>query len=116
MLMTEKEIEKERGVIIEEWRLGQGAQDRLRMKTWPTMLKGSLYAERLPIGTYESLQNFKPEAIRRFYKTWYRPENMAIIVVGDFDADEMEQKIKDYFQMNDAPSTPFHRPVPTIPG
>ena len=115
MLMTDKEIEKERGVITEEWRLGQGAQDRLRMKTWPTMLKGSLYAERLPIGTYESLQNFKPEAIRRFYKTWYRPENMAIIVVGDFDADEMEQKIKDYFQMNVAPSTPLNRPVITLP-
>jgi zinc protease len=115
MLMTEKEIEKERGVIIEEWRLGQGAQDRLRMKTWPTMLKGSLYAERLPIGTLESLQTFKPEAIRRFYKTWYRPDNMAIIVVGDFDADEMEQKIKDHFQMTDAPSTPLNRPVITIP-
>ena len=115
MLMTETEIDKERGVIIEEWRLGQGAQDRLRAKTWPTMLKGSLYAERLPIGTYENLVNFKPESIRSFYKTWYRPENMAIIVVGDFDADEMERKVIDYFQMNDAPSTPFSRPVITIP-
>ena len=115
MLMTETEIDKERGVIIEEWRLGQGAQDRLRAKTWPTMLKGSLYAERLPIRTYENLVNFKPESIRSFYKTWYRPENMAIIVVGDFDADEMERKVIDYFQMNDAPSTPFSRPVITIP-
>ncbi|MFA6933110.1 MAG: insulinase family protein [Bacteroidales bacterium] len=115
MLMTETEINKERGVIIEEWRMGQGAQDRLRAKTWPTMLKGSLYAERLPIGTLENLQNFKPESIRRFYKTWYRPENMAIIVVGDFDADEMETKVKDYFQMNDAPSTPFNRPTITLP-
>jgi len=97
MLMTGKEIDKERGVIIEEWRTGQGAQDRLRAKTWPTMLKGSLYAERLPIGTLENLENFKHETIRGFYKKWYRPENMAVIVVGDFDADEMEQQIIDYF-------------------
>ncbi len=115
MLMTETEINKERGVIIEEWRLGQGADDRLREKTWPIMLKGSLYAERLPIGTLESLQNFKPESIRNFYKTWYRPENMAIVVVGDFDADEMEQKVKDFFQMNTAPSTPLNRPTITLP-
>ena len=115
MLMTGKEIDKERGVIIEEWRTGQGAQDRLRAKTWPTMLKGSLYAERLPIGTLENLENFKHETIRGFYKKWYRPENMAVIVVGDFDADEMEQQIIDYFGIDDAPSTPFSRPTITIP-
>lgn len=115
MLLTTTEIEKERGVITEEWRMGQGAQDRLRSKTWPTMLKGSLYAERLPIGTFESLKNFKPESLRRFYKKWYQPDNMAIIVVGDFDADEMEQKIKDYFGIMNAPTTPTARPTLTIP-
>lgn len=115
MLMTGDEIDAERGVIIEEWRTGQGAQDRLRAKTWPTMLKGSLYPERLPIGTLENLENFEHETIRGFYKKWYRPDNMAVIVVGDFDADEMEKQVIDYFSMNDAPTTPLNRPVPDIP-
>ncbi|MCH3924451.1 MAG: insulinase family protein [Bacteroidales bacterium] len=115
MLMTDKEINDERGVIIEEWRLGQGADDRLRKKTWPIMLKGSKYADRLPIGTLENLQTFKPETIRDFYRTWYRPDNQALIIVGDFDADEMEQKVKDFFSMTPCPSTPLNRPVYSIP-
>lgn len=114
MLMTGEEIDKERGVIIEEWRMSQGGSERLRAKTWGTMLKGSKYAERLPIGTLENLENFKYEDIRGFYKKWYKPDNMAVIVVGDFDADEMEQKVIDYFTMTPAPCTPTQRPVYTI--
>ena len=114
MLMTGEEIDKERGVIIEEWRMSQGGSERLRAKTWGTMLKGSKYAERLPIGTLESLENFKYEDIRGFYQKWYRPDNMAIIVVGDFDADEMEQKVIDYFTMTPKHCTPLERPVYTI--
>ncbi|MEE0927014.1 MAG: insulinase family protein [Bacteroidales bacterium] len=114
MLMTGEEIDKERGVIIEEWRMSQGGSERLRAKTWGTMLKGSKYAERLPIGTLENLQNFKYDDIRGFYKKWYRPDNMAVIVVGDFDADEMEQKIIDYFTMTPKACTPTERPVYTI--
>ena len=114
MLMTGEEIDKERGVIIEEWRMSQGGSERLRAKTWGTMLKGSKYAERLPIGTLESLETFKYEDIRGFYNKWYKPDNMAVIVVGDFDADEMEQKVIDYFTMTPAPCTPTERPVYTI--
>jgi zinc protease len=83
--MTEKEIDKERGVIIEEWRTRVGSGDRLRKKTLPIELKGSKYVDRLPIGTLENLQQFTYASIRSFYKTWYRPDNMAMVVVGDFD-------------------------------
>lgn len=113
-LMTGEEIDNERGVIIEEWRQGQGGSERLRAKTWGTMLKGSKYAERLPIGTLDRLQNFVYDDIRGFYHKWYRPDNIAVIVVGDFDADEMEQKIIDFFTMVQKPCTPLQRPVYTI--
>lgn len=115
MLMTDSQIDDERGVIIEEWRLGQGAQERMRRQTWPIIFKGSRYAERLPIGTVENLQTFKYKSIRDFYKKWYRPDNQALIIVGDFDADEMEQKVKDYFSMDVKPSTPLERPEYDIP-
>ena len=114
MLMTGDEIDKERGVIIEEWRVRGGAGDRMRDKTLPIELKGSLYANRLPIGTLENLQQFKYSSIRNFYKTWYRPDNMAIVVVGDFDAEKMEKMIIDYFEMNNKPSTPLNRPYHAI--
>jgi len=115
MLMTEKEIDKERGVIIEEWRTRVGSGDRLRKKTLPIELKGSKYVDRLPIGTLENLQQFTYASIRSFYKTWYRPDNMAMVVVGDFDPRVMEQMLKDFFEMNDAPSTPLQRPYYDIP-
>ena len=115
MLMTDKQIDDERGVIIEEWRMGRGADDRMRQKTLPVILKGSKYADRLPIGTVENLQNFKYSSIRNFYKKWYRPDNQAIIIVGDFDADEMEQKVKDYFSMETNPSEPLNRPEIEVP-
>ena len=115
MLMTDSQIDDERGVIIEEWRLGQGADERMRRQTWPVVLKGSKYAERLPIGTVENLKTFKYSSIRNFYKKWYRPDNQAIIVVGDFDADEMVQKIKDYFSMISKPDTPLDRPTFGVP-
>ncbi|MDR1739973.1 MAG: insulinase family protein, partial [Bacteroidales bacterium] len=115
MLMSGAEIEKERGVIIEEHRLHLGASDRLRQKTWPIMLKGSLYADRLPIGTLKSLQTFKHNDIRSFYKKWYRTDNMAIVIVGDFDPAYMEQMLVDFFTMNDRPSTTLERPKYHIP-
>lgn len=115
MLMMANQIDDERGVIIEEWRGGRGADDRMRQKFWPVILKGSRYADRLPIGTLENLQNFKYSSIRNYYQKWYRPDNEAIIVVGDFDADEMVQKIKDYFTMNVKPTTPLERPEYSIP-
>jgi len=115
MLMTDDEIDKERGVIIEEWRVYLGAEERMQRKTMPIELKGSRYPHHDIIGTLENLQNFKYETVRGFYKKWYRPENMAIIVVGDIDVADMEKRVKDFFRMNDKPATPFERPIMAIP-
>uniref|UniRef100_UPI0040479E53 M16 family metallopeptidase n=1 Tax=Roseivirga sp. TaxID=1964215 RepID=UPI0040479E53 len=94
-----EEIDKERGVVMEEWRLRLGAYERMRQKTWPVVLAGSRYAERLPIGKPEVLANFEYDAAKRFYRDWYRPDLMGIIAVGDFDPAELEAKIKQgYFQ------------------
>ncbi|OFY76355.1 MAG: hypothetical protein A2265_11810 [Bacteroidetes bacterium RIFOXYA12_FULL_33_9] len=95
--MEDKEIDKERGVIIEEWRLGLGADDRMRKKAFPVIFKDSRYADRVPIGKKEILEKFKYETIRNFYKDWYRPNLMAVIVVGNIDLDIAEQKVKELF-------------------
>jgi zinc protease len=110
MLLTEDEIDSERGVIIEEWRLYQSADERMFEKMLPILFKGSQYAIRNVIGTLDNLQNFPYKSLRDYYKRWYRPDNMAIIVVGDFDGKEMEKQVKDFFTINDNPSTPLERP------
>lgn len=94
---TEEEIDKERGVVLEEWRLGQGAQQRMRDEYFPVLFKDSRYAERLPIGTEDVIKNASYETIRQFYKDWYRPDLMSVIAVGDIDVDKMEAKIKKQF-------------------
>jgi zinc protease len=91
------EIDKERGVVIEEWRTGLGAGQRIRDKTFPVIFKDSRYAQRLPIGKKEILESFKYDTIRRFYRDWYRPDLMAVVVVGDVDEAAMEAKIKEHF-------------------
>lgn len=91
------EIDKERGVVIEEWRSGQGAGERIRSKTFPVLLKGSQYAVRIPIGTKSNLDTFKYETIKQFYKDWYRPDLQAVVVVGDVDVNQVEQLIKQHF-------------------
>lgn len=100
------EVEKERGVVMEEWRLGQGAMERMNRKTWPVMFKDSRYAERLPIGKPEVLQKCKQSVLRQFYKDWYRTDLQAIIVVGDIDVNEMEKKIIATFSDIPAPVNP----------
>ena len=92
-----KEIDKERGVIIEEWRGGRGAQARLRDKQFPVIFKNSKYAERLPIGKKEIIETFDHELLKKFYSDWYRPDLMAVVAVGDFNAKEVETMIKKYF-------------------
>ena len=87
------EVDKERGVVTEEWRLGRGAFSRINDKQWPVMFKGSKYAERLPIGLPEILKKAPRDTLVRYYKDWYRPENMAVIVVGDFDPALIEKEI-----------------------
>jgi zinc protease len=103
------EIEKERGVVLEEERSGRGAEERMFRQTYPKMLEGSKYAERLPIGKVEVLKTFKPEAIRRFYKDWYRPDLMAVIVVGDIDPGVAEGLIKKHFSHLKNPANPRSR-------
>lgn len=97
ILLEEEELEKERGVIREEWRTRGGAQQRLWEKLLPVMYPGSKYANRMPIGSIDVINNFKPEEIRTYYHTWYRPDLQGIIIVGDINVDETEQKIKDLF-------------------
>jgi len=111
--MEDVEIEKERGVITEEWRLWLGAGDRLWDKHAPVLFKDSRYAVRLPIGTKESITTFKPEALRRFYTDWYRPDLMAVIAVGDFDAHRMLKLIED--NMGPIPRVENPRPRPIYP-
>ncbi len=103
------EIDKERGVVIEEWRLGQGAQERMRRKFWPVLFKDSRYAERLPIGKKEILENTPHAALTQFYKDWYRPDLMAVVAVGDFDVDKIEKLIKEKFSA--IPSKQNERPM-----
>ncbi|WP_121811262.1 M16 family metallopeptidase [Mucilaginibacter kameinonensis] len=88
------EIDKERGVVLEEKRLGKGADERMRAYYFPLLTNGSRYAQRLPIGTDGILNTFKPEALRDFYNEWYRPDLQAIIIVGDINVDAMENAVK----------------------
>lgn len=95
--MEGEEIDKERGVIREEWRLGLGAEDRMRKKYFPVIFNGSRYAERLPIGQLGVIDTASYETLRRFYRDWYRPNLQAVVVVGDIDPAYAEAKIKKHF-------------------
>ena len=97
ILLEEDELESERGVIREEWRTRGGAQQRLWDQLLPKMYPESKYAHRMPIGSIDVINNFKPEEIRAYYHKWYRPDLQGIIVVGDFDAEELEQKVIELF-------------------
>ncbi len=97
LLYDNKEIDEERGVIIEEYRLGLGADDRMRKEYWPVLMKDSRYAERMPIGKLDILQTFDYQVIKDFYHDWYRPDLQAVIVVGDIDVKDVEAKIKTMF-------------------
>ncbi len=115
MLLEEKDIDDERGVVLEEYRLRLGADDRMLQKYLPKIAYGSKYAERLPIGTKESIENFTYESIRKFYKDWYRPDLMAVVAVGDLDVATLEKKIKDHFSKikpvkNPRPRASFEMP------
>ncbi|MBK5279340.1 MAG: insulinase family protein [Bacteroidia bacterium] len=103
------EIDKERGVVLEESRLGKGANDRMNKVIFPKLFEGSKYAERLPIGKEDILKNFKYDVIKRFYKDWYRPDLMAVVVVGDLDPLEAEKMIKAHFAKLKNPANPRPR-------
>ncbi len=92
-----KEVDKERGVVVEEWRSGRGADARMRDKYFPVLFSGSKYASRLPIGNMETVENSSYSTIKRFYKDWYRPELMSVIVVGDVESKSVTKQIKRLF-------------------
>ena len=106
LLLEAEEIDKERGVIHEEWRMRTSAQMRMLERDLPRLYPNSKYGYRMPIGLMEIIDNFKPEVLRAYYEKWYRPDNQAIIVVGDVDVDKVEQKIKNLFGSIKMPANP----------
>ena len=110
-----EDIDGERPVVLEESRLGKGARDRMFRKIYPQLFAGSLYANRLPIGLDSIIKNEGYETIRKFYKDWYRPDLMAVIVVGDIEPGKAEELVKKYFSglanpQNERPR--IYAPVP----
>ena len=97
LLLEQEEIEKERGVIHEEWRLRTSAQMRMLERDLPKLYPNSKYGHRMPIGLMGIIDNFERPFLQAYYEKWYRPDNQAIIVVGDIDVDKVEQKIKTLF-------------------
>lgn len=113
--LTPEEIDKERGVVLEEYRLGLGADKRMMGRFMPKMMYNSLYAKRLPIGQKEILENFTYDKLTSFYKDWYRPNLISVIVVGDIDVNEMEKKIKDHFSSYKNPKNEKPRLIYDVP-
>lgn len=109
------ETEKERGVVMEEWRLGRGAGTRMTQKIFPIILKDSRYADRLPIGKPEIIQNGKAERLKQFYSDWYRPDLMAIIAVGDFDKATVQKMVETHFASIPAANKPRPRTEFDVP-
>src|SRR6185503_18174495 len=110
------EVVNERGVVHEEWRSSKGAGDRMREQWLPVLLKNSPYANRLPIGTEQSIMGATSSSLRSFYRDWYRPDLMAVVAVGDFDPADIEAKIKKHFTPLRTPAGAPKRPVVPIPG
>jgi len=115
-LLDSSEVVDERPVVREEWRLGKGAGDRMLHQWLPTALKGSLYADRLPIGNEASIMSATPSRLRSFYNAWYRPDLETIIAVGDFDPAQIEAEIKKHFSSIPKPAaTAPKRVSPGVP-
>jgi zinc protease len=113
---ADEDIDNERGVIVEEWRGGLGANNRMLQKYLPVMFNGSRYAQRLPIGDMDIVKNAPYDALRSFYKDWYRPNLMALAVVGDLPEDVMEKKIKKHFADIQNPKNAPERIEYEVPG
>lgn len=109
------EVINERAVVREEWRLGKGASDRMLHQWLPVAFKGSLYADRLPIGNEQSIMTGTPSRLRSFYKNWYRPDLQAVIAVGDFEPAQIEAQIKKHFGGIPKPVNPPKRVLATVP-
>jgi len=110
-----EEIDKERGVVIEEWRLGRGAGARIFDKQAPVVFKDSKYAQRLIIGKKEILESAPSDTIVRFYEDWYRPDLMAVVAVGDFDVGVMQELNRTTFEPSSATEDPRPREAFSVP-
>jgi len=115
VVLDSAEVEAERGVAIEEWRLRRGAGARVSDRQFPFLFAGSRYAVRMPIGDPETLRTAPVAALRRFYARWYRPELMAVVAVGEFDPREMEARIRAEFGSIPASASPVERPESSLP-
>ncbi len=116
-VMNPEEIDKERGVVIEEWRRStQNASGRIQKEILPVLLHESRYEQRLPIGDTTIIKNADYSEFENYYKTWYRPDLMAVIAVGDFDTDRIEALIKEHFSNLETPETPANRGEYGVPG
>lgn len=113
--LTDSAIQKERSVIHEEWRTRQDAQSRLLEQQLPKIYPGSRYANRLPIGSIDVIDNFKPKELRDYYKKWYRPDLQGIIIVGDININQVETTIKQMFSDIPAPVNPTKREQIIVP-
>ncbi len=109
--LTGEEIDKERGVVLEEWRGRLGASSRVTDQQLPILFAGSRYADRLPIGLPDTLRTFPHERLRAFYRTWYRADRMAVVVAGDLSLDEAERLVRQRFSDLPAPTAP----APDVP-
>ena len=94
LLLEKEEIQKERGVIHEEWRMRSSAVMRILERRLPELYPGSKYGHRMPIGLMEIIDNFEPDFLRAYYKKWYRPDLQGVVIVGDINVDEVEAKVK----------------------
>jgi zinc protease len=115
LLLTNEEIDAERGVISEEWRTRRNAGFRLREKYFPILLKDSKFAKRDVIGKLDVIKNFKPETLKQFYKDWYRTDLQAIAIVGDIDVNEVENKVKELLGKIPAEPSPKERKRYDVP-
>ncbi len=113
ILLEEAEIDAERGVIQEEWRSRNDATTRMYTTILPQIYKEYQY-QQMPIGKMEVVMNFKPEVLRAYYKKWYRPDQQGIVIVGDFDVDDMEKKVKDLFSTIKMPDNAAPRLYPEV--
>lgn len=112
---NDADIDLERAIVLEELRLGKGAQDRMNKVLWPRIFSGSQYAKRLPIGTEDNLRGFTYEAVKRFYKDWYRPNLMAVVVVGDIEVAAAKALVESHFAALKNPDSERVRTYPSIP-
>ena len=115
LLLTNEEIDAERGVITEEWRTGQNADRRMFNQYVKVLLQGSKYTQRDVIGRMDVVKNFKYETLRNFYHDWYRSDLQAIAIVGDIDVDAVEQKVKALFSGIEAVQNPPKREFYEVP-